>query len=77
MSDDFIGHTPNGMGLANTAVLAALLQHLMDIDLLVRDDVIAILAKARSDLAPNQTIIPVMDAMDIVTKLSRRFEKNS
>jgi hypothetical protein len=70
----FLGHTPNGMGLATTAVLGALLDTLIAKGILNRPDAVDILHHARAALAPDYTITPVTDAMDIVSKLAKRFQ---
>jgi hypothetical protein len=72
---DMIGHSPNGMGLANTAVLAALIDHLITKDVIGLEDAVSILDAAYSELAPNQSITSAMDAMAIIRKLRVSYAK--
>ena len=69
-----LGHTPNGMGLAATGVLAALLDRLIANQIITRAQVADIFNEARTALSHDFSIIPVADAMDIVSKLADRFE---
>ena len=71
--DTFLGHTPNGMGLANTAVLSSLIEFLVAKGAIPRSDGRKILIDARNWLAPYEAITPVLDAMDIITKQIERL----
>jgi hypothetical protein len=66
---DFVGHSPNGMGLANTAMLGSLFDHLLMKQVLKPDDVVSILDVAHQELSKNGTISSVQDAMSIISKL--------
>jgi hypothetical protein len=70
----FVGHTPNGMGLANTAILASLLDHLLMRGILRPIEVTDILDNAHRQLSANSDIAPVTDAMDIVSKLRITYQ---
>jgi hypothetical protein len=72
----FLGHTPNGMGLATTAVLAALLDQLISRGVLDQPDVASVLDNALVSLRPHTNIVSVNDAVTIVSKLSRGFQQN-
>jgi hypothetical protein len=71
---DFLGHSPNGMGLANTAILASLFDHLLARQILKSAEVVSILDSARRELGKNGTIISVQDAVSIVSKLSATYQ---
>jgi len=70
----FVQHTPNGMGLANIAILAGLLDHLLMRGILRPVEVTDILDNAHRQLSADSDITPVADAMDIVSKLRTRYQ---
>lgn len=70
----FIEHTPNSMGLANTAVLASLFDRLLTKGILSKFDVADILNSAHRHLAVDSTIISVRDAMNIVSQLRATYQ---
>ena len=70
----FVGHTPNGMGLANIAILAGLLDHLLMRGILRPVEVTDILDNAHRQLSADPDISPVSDAMDIVSKLRTTYQ---
>ncbi|MGZ3309256.1 MAG: hypothetical protein ACXU8R_12120 [Xanthobacteraceae bacterium] len=74
---NLIGHSPNGIGIANSVVLACLLDHLVNADHLTKSKVRGILMRATDELAPNRNNIAVKDALDIISKISVEFEKNA
>lgn len=73
----FLGHTPEGVGLATTAILAALLDRLVETQIFERREIVSILENARVSLNANRTAVAVIDAMDIVSKLAKRFKKHT
>ena len=70
----FVGHTPDGMGLANIAILAGLLDHLLMRGILRAVEVTDILGNAPRQLSADSDITPVADAMDIVSKLRTTYQ---
>jgi hypothetical protein len=73
----FLAHSPNGMGLATTAVLAALLDRLIANETLGRTEVAYILENAAASLRPHTNIVSANDALNIVSKLTGRFQENA
>jgi hypothetical protein len=72
---DFVGHSANGMGLANTAILSSLFDHLLTRTILTPTGVVSVLDAAYTELDKNSNISGVVDAMQIVSKL-RAVYKN-
>jgi hypothetical protein len=72
--DTFIGHSPQGTGLATVAVLGALLDTLIVKGVLQRNDAVKVLDDARAALSPSQHIISAQDALDIIGKLSKGLQ---
>lgn len=70
----FVQNTPNGMGLANIAILAGLLDHLLMRGILRPVEVTDILDNAHRQLSADSDITPVADAMDIVSKLRTTYQ---
>ncbi len=74
---DLVGHSPSGIGLANAAVLACFLDHLVSKEVLSRIEARHILGRAYTALAPHRDITPVQDAMEVVSKIARRFAEDA
>jgi hypothetical protein len=70
----FVQHTPNGIALANIAILAGLLDHLLMRGILQPVEVTDILDNAHRQLSADSDTTPVADAMDIVSKLRTTYE---
>ena len=70
------GHASSA-GLASTAVLVALLDHLIDRRNLRREDVITVLERAHQSLAgaADSTATQVSDAMEVIVGLTSRFQR--
>jgi|HubBroStandDraft_6_1064221.scaffolds.fasta_scaffold193076_2 hypothetical protein len=71
---DFVGHSPNGMGLASTAILSSLLDHLIARTILTPPEVVSILDAAHASLATESHIFSVHDAMQVVSKLQAVYK---
>ena len=75
--EDFFGQSVAGASLANTLVLACLLDHLVLNEKLTRSEVLGILQRARMEISGRETIVSVKDALSIIGKLEASFsEKN-
>lgn len=72
--EKFVAHTPSGIGLSNTAVLASLLDHLLMRGILQPVEVIDILDNAHRQLSADYQITPIPDAMDVVSKLRATYQ---
>jgi len=68
--EKLLGHTPNGMGTANTLIMACLLDHFVTTGKLTRAEVAAILDHARGHLGGRfANVISAIDARDIISKM--------
>lgn len=74
--DRLLGHTPNGMGIANSAILACLLEHLVINNHLSRSEVLGLLDRAHGELTPWTSMAPVNDARDIISKIAAGFAQD-
>jgi len=72
----FIGHSSNGMGLANNAVLLSLLDCLLTKQILAPAEVVDILETARAGLLPNDRALFVKDAIELISKLSAVYRRD-
>jgi hypothetical protein len=70
----FLTHTPEGLSLANTAVLASLLDRLLMQGTLQPLEVIDILDNARRQLSADCDRGPIADAMAIVSELRADYQ---
>ena len=70
----FVSRTPNGMGLANTAILVSLLDHPFMRGILRPIEVADILDNAHRQLSADSDNAPVAVAMDIVSKLRTTYQ---
>jgi hypothetical protein len=71
---DFVGHSANEMGQANTAILGSLLDHLLARNILTPPEVVSVLDAAYTELDKNSHIISVHDGMQIVSKLQAVYK---
>jgi hypothetical protein len=75
--ESFVGHSVAGASLANSVVLACLLDHLVLNGKLTRSEVLGILGRAREQISGRDTIVSVKEASIIIGKLEALFsEKN-
>jgi hydroxypyruvate isomerase len=74
---NFLTHSPTGMGLASTAVLAALLDQLIARSVLDQSDIALVLENATNALRPHSNILSAEDALAIISKLTHRFQQNA
>ena len=75
---NLIGHTPNGLGIANGAIMMALLDHMLADGMIRPMDVRTILTKAADGLAPWSNIIAVKDAQAVIRdKMLPRFAQKT
>jgi hypothetical protein len=72
---NFIGHSPAAASLANTTVLACLLDHMVINKKLSRAEVAGVLARARDELVPFDTTSSAVEASRIIEKILTRFTK--
>jgi hypothetical protein len=71
----FIGHNPNGIGLANTAILGSLFDYLITKQILKPVEVVGILESAHHELSSDQNITSVSVAMGVVSNLTRPYRE--
>jgi hypothetical protein len=71
-----VGHSPNGIGIANSTILACLLDHFINANRLTKSEARDILMRATDELTPHQKNVAVKDALDIISRISVRFEQN-
>ncbi len=66
---DFVGHSANGLGIANAAILTNLFDSLVGRGLLTHDDVQFILRKSAGDVLPIGNLRAGADALRFIEKL--------
>ena len=69
-----VGHSSNGMGVANTAILSSLLDYLLAKQIIAPAEVIDVLDRACDSLVPNEHMVFVKDAIELISKLSTTFQ---
>jgi len=73
MSENLISHTSDGLGIANTALLGSLFDHLIARQNLSQDEVRDILAGALAGIGPRDNLIAIIDAHAIIDGIAKKL----
>ena len=73
MSDNLISHTSDGLGVANTALLGSLFDHMIAKHNMTKNEVRDILTGALAGVGPRDSFIAISDAHAVISGIAKKL----